>query len=185
MRQRQTQDCIRLVLPNTQCGIKRGIHERSRQESPKRCKRKMTLYPLCVICNTIRTGNASRICSDCYNRNNFSYDRTVLHCCPKLRKPIVIDTQHTKSCLSCGFKVHKMTIKPHRYYNLAIVGHFVPLFFMVLMISLTDIDQWHILYMGLPMHAATFFAALYLIAQNTVNWHRAISQEQLNWYRRK
>ena len=184
MRQRQMQDSIHLVLPNTQHCIKRCIHERSRQENHKHCKRKMTLYPLCVICNTIRTGNASRICSDCYNRNNFSYDRTVLHCCPKLGKPIVIDTQHTKSCLSCGFKVHKMTIKAHRFYNIVTVGHFVPLFFMMSIFLLTDIEPWHILYMMLPMHVATFFAALYLIAQNTVNWHRAISQEQLNWYRR-
>jgi len=145
----------------------------------------MTPLPVCIKCRAIRTANIDQICGECQDTKKLRYDRDVLHSCPKLGKGIIIDTHQTKSCLSCGFKVHKLAIKSHKHFKPLLICHFIPSALIISLILFSDIDTMHILAMGLPLHLITYFAARWQIAQNSVDWHNAMAQESFNWNMRK
>ena len=109
----------------------------------------------------------------------------VVHSCPVLGRQILIDTDVNKSCLSCKFKVSNLVIKSHRHMRIAHFSNCIPVIFLVGMILFTEIEAWIPLVMVAPMHVAILFAGRYLIAQNSLDWHRALAQESLNWNRRK
>ena len=145
----------------------------------------MTPLPVCRKCRAIRTDSPDQICGQCQDTKKLRYDRDVFHSCPKLRRGIIIDTAQTKKCLSCGFPVHKLAIRSHNFFRHAQAGHFVPVAFFIVLTFFTEISSWYILAMMAPMFVATFFASHYLIAQNSLNWHEATSQESFNWKMRK
>lgn len=145
----------------------------------------MTPLPVCKKCRAIRTSNPDQICGECRDTKKLRYDRDILHSCPKLGRGIIIDTHHTKTCLSCGFQVHKLAIKSHKHSNYMMACHFLPVVLIVLLTIFTDIHSLHILAIALPMNLTVFFASRWQIAQNSVDWHNAMSQESFNWSMRK
>lgn len=112
------------------------------------------------------------------------HNDVVPHMCPKLRRMIIVDTLQTRKCLSCGFAVHRLVIKSHPYLKYALASNFVPLVFMILMVYFSDVTNWYILAMTLPMHVATFFAGRFLIAENSVSFYKTSLQELQNWMSR-
>ena len=145
----------------------------------------MTPLPVCIKCRAIRTSRPDQVCWECMDQKKLRYDRDVLHSCPKLGKGIIIDTSKTKSCLSCGFQVHKLAIRTSKHTKVVMACHFIPVVIIILLTYLTDIDWLHILAIALPMNLTAFFAGRWMIAQNSVDWHNAMTQESFNWNMRK
>ncbi len=108
-------------------------------------------------------------------------NHAVPHMCPKLSKLIIVDTSITPICLSCGFAVHKLVIKTHPHLKYVLASNFVPLVFVSMMLFYTDVTNWYILAMPIPMHVTTFFAGRWLIAEKSVSFYKTSLQELRNW----
>jgi len=108
----------------------------------------------------------------------------VPHMCPKLGRMIIIDTSQTKTCLSCSFAVHKLVVKSHPYLKYVMATNFAPLVFVIILALYSDIPNWHILGMSLPMHGIPFFAGRWLIEKNSVSFYKTMVQELTNWNHR-
>ena len=108
-------------------------------------------------------------------------EHVIIHKCPKLGHLIAVDVIHTPKCLSCGFAVHKLVIKSHPYLKYALASNFVPLVFVSMMLFYTDVTNWYILAMAIPMHVTTFFAGRWLIAENSVSFYKTSLHELRNW----
>jgi len=108
-----------------------------------------------------------------------------MHLCPKLGRPIVIDTDHTRVCLSCKFPVYKLAIKSHKYFRLSMLFHFVPLAVMLTSMWAFQTDPFITLLVVLPWNAATALFSNLLIHLKSAEFYKTIMMEQRNWTNRK
>lgn len=112
------------------------------------------------------------------------YSVDVPHMCPKLGRMIIVDTSKNRTCLSCGFAVHKLVIKTHPYLKFVMACNFVPLIVVLSLVFFSDVTNYIALAISLPMHAAPFFAGRWLIAEKSASFYKYSLQELRNWHAR-
>ena len=111
-------------------------------------------------------------------------DNLILHRCPKRGCHFLIDVKKTPVCPHCKFKVYNLVIKSHKFMKIALISNFIPVVIMLTLMFTTQWESWVMLLLILPMHLGPFFAGRYLIAQNSLNWMRNLSMEEVNWIKR-
>jgi hypothetical protein len=66
----------------------------------------------------------------------------------------------------------------------AMAANFVPVIVVLSLVFFTDVTNWLILAMALPIHGIPFFAGRWLIAENSVSFYKTLLQELTNWNHR-